>query len=566
MNFKFYIFGTPRGLELYQGSGVEINYFQTFDNESKENTKLVIHRMASQVSYSYLQYNLISSSGRTGSFFGMSVVFNKMYCADIESLYNLFEAVYKTILQNKILLEESKNAQAKYLVRSFAEAETEVKRIENIICKNIEKQFADDIRPFDSSFKQGDANSTKKLSISEENSTFLSALCEYSWITISPENVVPALSPEAITNLDETIDNIQKKFAAFSIDIVMGYDVQKDIERTWKQIKSCVDTIQPCLKIQPELQKRNKKLLDIQKQLYDLNNAVSEKNKKTDSQKPPEEEPITTGRRNDDYAEKEEAKIPTISEWKRILNKNKWQLIAMTGVIIFVIAFQYYSNNAGKPRVGEIIPLPDPTEQLIAQGNAALNNNDFDTAIEKFTKAKRTDLVIDAKTKAVEYWQGKAADIVKVTDTEKTNAKKIEKLKLAISYLEKTKDYGGYSNLKKDMAEFQKEIERLNAPPAVIPATPVKLNETNLSIEVRKGGKVITDYNVKVGELFSIKVTGNNGGQWKSSDTNKLKIQDKIKDITTIKFWEEGRATLSFVDSNGNTKSITFTAKSDIWQ
>jgi len=574
MNFIFKIFGAPYGFELYQGTESELNYFRTFDNGNRENVKLTIHHMASgQVSYSYLRYNFKTSGGRDNSFFGMSVVFTGEYCADTESLYNLFDTVYKTILQNKILFEEVKgnpNTQAKYFIRNFAEAETEVKRIENIICKNIENEFADDIRPLplDNSFKQGNSNLIVKLNDKKGNATFLKALHECSWVSISPEykDEVLELSPETIADLDETIEEVQKNIADISIDALKGANVSKDIEIAWKQIKNGTDTIQPYLKIQPELQERNNKIITIQKQLSDLSNLIP-KNSGNSITPKPEEEVVTTGEKNDDNSKKKEPKPPTDSKRKHILNEYKSHFIAVVVLIILVAggvsAYQYFSKET-LPAGGNVLPS-DPTENLIVQGNAALNNNDFDTAIEKFTEAKRTDLVKNAKTQAVQYWQGEAASVAKAVGTEKTNAKKIEKLKLAISNLEKTKDYGGYSNLKKDMAEFQKEIERLNAPPAVIPATPVKPNETNLSIEVSKDGKVTTDYNVKVGELFSIKVTGNNGGQWRSSDTNKLRIQDKTKTTTAMKFWEEGQATLSFLDANGNVvKSITFTITSPL--
>ena len=190
MNFVFKIFGAPYGFDLYQVTESEQNYFQTLDDGSKEKSKLTIRRMANgRVLYSYLRYKFITSGGRGNSFFGMSIMFNKEYCADVENLYKLFEAVYQTILQNKILFEEiegSADAQAKYLVSKFSEAESEVKRIENVVSKNLVKAFADDIRPLDASFKQ-DVNLDKVMLLNNEagNATFLSALKDFPLISIS---------------------------------------------------------------------------------------------------------------------------------------------------------------------------------------------------------------------------------------------------------------------------------------------------------------------------------------------------------------------------------------------
>jgi hypothetical protein len=288
MNFYFKIFGTPHVFDLYQGRENEMGYFRSFYNESKENAKLTIHRMVSgQVSYSYLRYNFLSGSGRTGSFFGMSVVFNGEYCADMEGLYKLFEAVYETILQNRILIEEIKEntlLQAKYLVRTFAEAESEVKRIENIISKNLLSAFAGDIHSIDPSFIQGNP-SLIKLNLKKRNAAFVEALREYSWVSISPEykDKEKNLSPPKIVELDETIVEEQKNITDIAINSVKGMDVQNGIDKSYKQIIGCKNTIIPYLKIQPELKERGEKLNELQEKLDDLKTALANK----ESEKPP---------------------------------------------------------------------------------------------------------------------------------------------------------------------------------------------------------------------------------------------------------------------------------------
>ena len=191
MNFNFYLFGAPLSLDLHPFDAKLINYFQLFDNGSKEKVKLSVHRMASgEISYTYLRYHLLSNGGKAGGFFGMSVVFKDEYCKDVEALYQLFDLVYENILANKILLkaleENSDSLQAKYLVNKFVEAESEVKRIEAMIRKNVETHFADDMCSITQlpPVKPENAGLTKILNDTNANATFEAALRKQAWVSI----------------------------------------------------------------------------------------------------------------------------------------------------------------------------------------------------------------------------------------------------------------------------------------------------------------------------------------------------------------------------------------------
>jgi hypothetical protein len=480
MNFVFRIFGVPHGFELYQGAEDEQNYFQLFYNESKENVKLTIHRKTSgRVSYSYLRYNFVSGSGRPNAFFGMSVVFTNEYCFDVENLFNLFDSVYKTILQRKILIEEiqgNPNLQAKYLILSFADADSEVKRIENIICKNIENEFANDIRPLDSSFKQEYPNLTRKLNRKSKNPVFLNDLHKYSWVDISSD-----YSEEI--NLDhEKIAELKKRITDLGGNISTNF-INKTVKKAFKQIEEDKSYISPYLKIQPELQEIDKALDNIQKQLRDLEqNAILKKdiprNSGRDQNKTEEvvEERVKSEIEQDEVKKEREksenkdilqnAGIESASSKPHTLKNplsNIWNKIKKTGwrkfglffiaVVLVTVAFLYYNykpNNTTEKV--EIVtsspPAEDSPKNLLEEGNNALERNNFDEAINIFEEAGRTDLIDIANAKAVEYWQEQAG--------EKAGDKKWQE---AIACLENTKKYGGYGALDGDIEGFQKEIE-----------------------------------------------------------------------------------------------------------
>jgi hypothetical protein len=184
MDFNFYIFGTPNGFDLYDGKPDDIPYFQIYDNESKENTKFIIHRRNNrQIVYSYLCYNLISYDGRREAFFGMSVIFNDIYCTDVTSLYELFEGVYKTILQSGILLKEE-GGRISFFIPTFKNAIDEISRVADILHKNIKNAFAGDFKKIDVTFSKEKAY---ELNLSEGNNAILQAQKAYPMISVSSE-------------------------------------------------------------------------------------------------------------------------------------------------------------------------------------------------------------------------------------------------------------------------------------------------------------------------------------------------------------------------------------------
>ena len=194
MEFVIKIYGAPYGFDLYEGSEQDLNYFQVFDNGSTEPVKMTVHRISNnQISYNYLRYGYVTSGGRTGSFFGMSIVFNKSYCSDFMRMYQLFEAVYGTITKNAILLEEFKSGQwqAKYKIGKFSEAEDEVRRINGVLGQNIQGALANDIKPMTfPTTVSGDKELRLPANIS--NNAVTNAVEKYSVVSISPAyNIIP---------------------------------------------------------------------------------------------------------------------------------------------------------------------------------------------------------------------------------------------------------------------------------------------------------------------------------------------------------------------------------------
>jgi hypothetical protein len=565
-NFVFRIFGAPTTFDLYQGSGNEMSYFQNFDNGSKENVKFTIHRMVSgKVSYSYLRYNFISSGGRPNSFFGMSVIFDKEYCKDVKSFYTLFDKVYTDIiLKNGILLTELKDhstAQAKYLVRTFADADTEMKLVEKNITDNLKKYFANDILPLDNSFVE--SNSTKKLNEKMGNAPFLKALRECSWVHISSayskrEDSEP--SEEFLATLDDTVENTQKAIPAISINMLKGGNFQPDINRLTRKtdasIESILDWLQKEYKLkqgddfdvylqkQPKLQEHYDKLLSVKKQLDELANVVPIPVLQAVSPVPnpnPQQQLSTS---NSDpksrYAWFRSKKYPTIIAYVVVL----LVIIIIVAKILIPGGKSVDTNTLDGTESSTPVGENNTEESLVRKGDNALEINDFDTAIDEYERANRSDLVDKAKSEAIYYLCQKAAD-------EKIPPQK------SIEILEKTKKYG--YDPAKDIAEFQRKIDhkdnnKKKDSKKQTTNTDDKVSSIKIKLEPKQ-----RMYSKK--ETFTATATNceNKSIKWKFKEGLFIKEQDKTANPTTVEVKscpDSGEAQLSCYIDNKRIASI----------
>ena len=286
MNFVFKIFGAPYTFDIYGSNQEDTNYFQLYDDGSNEEVKLTVHRKANgEVCYSYLRYNMISSSGRTGAFFGMAVVFHNEYCRDVENLYKLFDAVYQNILETGILLQKIENSahQAKYLIAHFSDAPTEVTRIENIIYNNLQKNYSQDILPINSSFSTNSKELIMLPMNKEANVSLLTELRKRAWISFSPiYNSQVILSREYINTLKTNTRIIRDKELSEITNLLVRINLLSEDKKkeklpkdillqitNWRDsLKETQKTINDYINIQPEpgrsqLEKINNEIIPI---------------------------------------------------------------------------------------------------------------------------------------------------------------------------------------------------------------------------------------------------------------------------------------------------------------
>jgi hypothetical protein len=583
MNFRFYILGVPDGFDLFPAIPEEIQYFQGYYDGSEENAKLTIQRRGQQISYSYLRYNLISGGGRGGAFFGMSAVFDGMYCSDVTKLYRLFEAVFGTILENGILLKAVENNQTMFGVGALKDAANEINRVESIIRKNLDDKFTADFQPFDPLFRQEKMNMLKRLDIANGNTAILAAMQEYPRLSISPEYkekefVTNVITQEELQNLETNVKAISQAIDSFNDENnklrnrISVCDKLHEQEKRRKEeeivllyneltgkineyINLCSNWeayTQQFLKNQPRhdgLLKSDEKLKAYYRKFIGIKEVIQEF-KPLIEQIKQKRGPTTDPDPDSDSGPKPTRKV----DWQKLS-----PFIAGVVIIVIIIGLVIWitpkddSNNGGATGV----VVNNDSIKWVAAGDAFRESKNFDAAIEKYGQAGRADLVEDVKKEAI-------TDLLAKAGTEKKSAEKI-------ALLEKAKGYG-YANADSDIEDIKKnDASKPPTPGTTKKAEPAKpsTGETKqpdpkdyrLSITNKKDGtRLRPPLYVKAGDKLQATINPKNAdGEW-GYDNELISISDTKKPVLDIdiKFSRAGRCELWYKVNGKKVAAVTF--------
>lgn len=416
-DFFVKIYGAPFTFDLYKGTEQESNYFQTFDNGGNEPVKMTIHRLANGwVSYNYLRYGFVTSSGRTGSFFGMSVVFNKIYCSDFKNMYELFEGVYAAVAKESILFDIPEQGKPKYKIHTFAEAEKVMQWIEKVIGDNLRGGLANDLRP--AQFPASNAEGMEaRLNPKDGNPAIAEALKKYSVVSVSNlygsgtgggggDTVVRIVPPEVLMGLengsrgiaDETKKN-SDKVEAFQRDYKALKDTEKDLKVLAPRYKSlmndivrykgsaddCIIKAQNWLSIKPENTAR----------LEEVSNKLSRSRDNLDRlyqtmliYKDDMEGEDSGGGGGDGPSPFE----VFLHKYKNILMVAGVALVAVIGLFVW----QPW-NSKDENKASEIAKARADVESLLEKGRSELDDKKYDDAYKHFAEAYEKDSINQSK-------------------------------------------------------------------------------------------------------------------------------------------------------------------------
>ncbi len=132
MDVEIFVHGVPYGQSFWGKDEREKDFFGSFYVQNcPEKTRFLIQtRSVGGKTYCYYHYlvygNVLSSEGRKGSYFGLSVRLD-MYARDFKSMYDVLAAVFDTEVKHKVL--ETLGENLKYKIADFTSSNEVMKAI-----------------------------------------------------------------------------------------------------------------------------------------------------------------------------------------------------------------------------------------------------------------------------------------------------------------------------------------------------------------------------------------------------------------------------------------------------
>jgi predicted nucleic acid-binding Zn-ribbon protein len=152
--------------------------FQEFAQNKQGNSQLSICRKDKLIYYTYIR-----DLSKLGSYLGMCLVFNGVYCDDTQKIFELFDKAYSDIALKGEIIQLDKNGKISFVAEKFANKQSEIERIQLFFKNNLENHFNGDFSSLPSSFKVG--NGSKTVSIKDDNSKILATIREYDCVHVS---------------------------------------------------------------------------------------------------------------------------------------------------------------------------------------------------------------------------------------------------------------------------------------------------------------------------------------------------------------------------------------------
>ena len=216
MKYTFSIHGVPYGSQSW-GDISDSEYLKSFYNSvsaSNVPTQMIVDiRYSGNTVCSYYHYLLLSNvddfESRPGSYFGMTVCFEGVYCSDFVELYKLLDVCFKKVALNTVLIKSGERY--KYALSDFDSTNNiaALKRVDGVIRKNI-PLFEHNMVAFPENFtpKHREDSWIEKWSIDDVgNRTFVNILLRDSMVSISPSYPVSYKKVEILQGDNRSKDN-----------------------------------------------------------------------------------------------------------------------------------------------------------------------------------------------------------------------------------------------------------------------------------------------------------------------------------------------------------------------
>lgn len=181
---RTYIYGVPKGFNLYEADPEMINYFQSYYIADRRGRWLEINRRDNgETFYNYIQYGLAEVE-RTpqNSFFGMTLVLDEgHYITNLHRLLQLMDLLFKHLVEGKIVMDYDSNGVLRYKVDRFDRVDDEMKWLKSnlpIVLDNVETAV------YNESFTKGKPGLVATFREKTSTDKVLDTLRKFNWVSI----------------------------------------------------------------------------------------------------------------------------------------------------------------------------------------------------------------------------------------------------------------------------------------------------------------------------------------------------------------------------------------------
>lgn len=145
---NFYVHGVPKGHDIW-GIEQDRDYLKSFYT-ARCTDEIRLDVLRGKSFYTYIRGKNVSGfDDRKGSYLGLTISFDSVFCTDTESLCRLFEIVFERLIVGTILNEH--NGNYRYSVSTFSSKTKELEKVKSVLFRELE-QFNDDFESIDNSF------------------------------------------------------------------------------------------------------------------------------------------------------------------------------------------------------------------------------------------------------------------------------------------------------------------------------------------------------------------------------------------------------------------------------
>lgn len=244
IDVKLYTHGVPSGQSVWGIDKDDSHYIESFyGRKSNEPIEMFVEvQQFSNAQYCYYTYirkgNVVGNSGRTGSYFALTVRINYCY-ADIKNIYNMLDAAFNKFIVGQHIVDITGNT-IKYKITDFAEADSILNALEKEIIHYLE-QFSSN-PDFISlvGFKANGSNGMEFVNLLECDENLVVKLKNGVSLSISCLHCTKR-EAKIIKEKEEKIAEVNRNASQQIMDIKQK--AQKDIDAANKEKKQSIETI-----------------------------------------------------------------------------------------------------------------------------------------------------------------------------------------------------------------------------------------------------------------------------------------------------------------------------------